>query len=337
MGKSMKSCSNSRFNSCRYSMFIFAIFIIILSFASCSDLNDNPIDIPDGDRYEDIVFDEYTLTRNIKYGSNVSMSGSQIDLKLDLYEPKGDTVEERPLVILAPGGAFQYLSNLDMNNIAEKLTSYGYVCAVISYRILDNSSITEQTYLDVAIKARADLKAAIRFFVKDADGDQKYRINTDNLFVGGYSSGAITALNAVFINSLSEVDANMAAIINNNGGIEGNSGNPGYSANVRGVVNLSGAVFDLDIINNENVAVLNIHGDNDPIIPYDEGDITSGDMSLYVYGSKSIHEKAASIGLDSELFIIQNGSHSAPVIDIDDTTLRIKNFLYDNLSGFSIL
>ena len=166
-------------------MFIFAIFIIILSFASCSDLNDNPIDIPDGDRYEDIVFDEYTLTRNIKYGSNVSMSGSQIDLKLDLYEPKGDTVEERPLVILAPGGAFQYLSNLDMNNIAEKLTSYGYVCAVISYRILDNSSITEQTYLDVAIKARADLKAAIRFFVKDADGDQKYRINTDNLFVGG--------------------------------------------------------------------------------------------------------------------------------------------------------
>ena len=57
-------------------------------------------------RYATEVFPNYTLTSNITFGANTSFSGANTTLKLDFYEPTGDTEINRPLILWVHGGSF---------------------------------------------------------------------------------------------------------------------------------------------------------------------------------------------------------------------------------------
>ena len=43
-------------------------------------------------RYQQEVFSNVTVTSNIVFGSNTNVSGATTTLKMDIYEPTGDTV-----------------------------------------------------------------------------------------------------------------------------------------------------------------------------------------------------------------------------------------------------
>ena len=54
------------------------------------------------------------------------------------------------------------------------------------------------------------------------------------------------------------------------GGIEGLSGNSGYSSEFYGIVNLCGAVGDQEWIIEGDIPVVSMHGDQDDVVPYDD-------------------------------------------------------------------
>ena len=77
--------------------------------ASALALGACTIPAPPGDaplRYRDIVFSGFTLTSDLTYGSAPDLQGNPVDLKLDLYQPAGDTQTRRPAIVWIHGGGF---------------------------------------------------------------------------------------------------------------------------------------------------------------------------------------------------------------------------------------
>ena len=64
----------------------------------------------DGERYTDEIFSEVNVTSNVLYGGNYNPNiwgqNEWQDLYMNIYEPAGDDVEDRPLVFFLFGGSF---------------------------------------------------------------------------------------------------------------------------------------------------------------------------------------------------------------------------------------
>ena len=65
---------------------------------------------PFQERYLDSLF-LVEVVSDVTYGSNTNLYGSTQSLEMDIYQPQGDTLSERPLIILAHGGSFIYGRN----------------------------------------------------------------------------------------------------------------------------------------------------------------------------------------------------------------------------------
>ena len=60
-----------------------------------------------GTRYIDYnSFSGADVTSAVTFGNNTALSGSPVDLKMDVYEPTGDTETSRPVIVMAFGGSF---------------------------------------------------------------------------------------------------------------------------------------------------------------------------------------------------------------------------------------
>ena len=125
-------------------------------------------------RYATEVFPNHTLTSNINYGANTTFSGANNSLKLDFYEPTGDSELNRPLIIWVHGGSFLGGSKTDqdMTVLSQRFARKGYACASIDYR-LGFFPIDSANAVKAVVRAVQDLKAAIRFFYKDKQTLQK--------------------------------------------------------------------------------------------------------------------------------------------------------------------
>ena len=92
-----------------------------------------------GQRYAEPVFDEVNIETGIPFSSAVKEGDtSPTTLYLDFYEPQGDTLSERPLVITVFGGAFVAGSRdfADMQAYCTRLAQHGYAAASIDYRLI---------------------------------------------------------------------------------------------------------------------------------------------------------------------------------------------------------
>ncbi len=287
----------------------------------------------ENDRYNAAVFSEVSLTSDVAYGMNTTQAGVATTLLMDIYEPTGDTETSRPLVILAHGGGFTGGSktNNSIVKTAEYLAKSGYVVASISYRLIDAAG--DNAFYIGAIDAIHDMKAAIRFLRKDQATTNTYRIDTDNIFIGGSSAGATTSVQAAYMNSIEEIegiDANFAALFKANGGLEGTSGNADYASNFKAVINISGAILSLDLIDEGDPAIVSVHGVEDTVVPIDFGENDGSGVSLY--GSARIHEQADAVGVTNTLLAIEGGSHSV-YNSCDDAVCKatIRSFLFSLL------
>ena len=79
-----------------------------------------------------------------------------------------------------------------------------------------------------------------------------YGINTNQIFVGGYSAGAVTAAHLSVIDEM-KFPLNSSPFFDVAGGIEGNSGNSGYSSEVSGAILLAGAINTIDFIDENDL------------------------------------------------------------------------------------
>ena len=278
----------------------------------------------DGYRYRYTgAFETYSVTYDVQYGQNLSWNGVEEELVVDIYAPVGDVIAERPLVILAHGGFFLDGSNdgLDVVSLSEDLAQMGYVVASMSYRLgvnpLNFLEIQDE-FVKAVWRGVHDSKAAVRFFRKSAEEGNPYGIDPNRIYLGGVSAGAFIALHHAYVDVDSEIPTQIDITeLGLEGGLEGLSGNPGYSSQVQGVFNIAGALQTTDFFNSgDNERLFSIHGTEDSTVPYGEGVISPvGVPIIDVDGSAVIHEQAEELGLEHCLITVEGAGH-VPHIDV---------------------
>ena len=294
----------------------------------------------DGERYADEIFSQVNVTSNILYGGNYNPNiwGQNLweDLYLNIYEPAGDDVEDRPLVFFLFGGSF-VAGSKTAGDIVELCTRYakmGYVAAAIDYRLTGDLiwSPNPETAYRATAKGMHDLKGAIRFFRMNDELYNDYRIDSDRIYAGGVSAGGIIVVNAAYLDQESEIPASLTDYIAENGGLEGLSGNDGYDSHFHGVINLCGAVGDYNWIVAGDIPIVNIHGDEDTVVPYGDGLITLFNLNMQVYGSYVINETMLSLGNSSDLYTFEGYDHNPfneSNANMDITVEFTRDFMYD--------
>jgi para-nitrobenzyl esterase len=144
-------------------------------------------------RYTDHLFTEVGVVKDIQYGEASTMGGKSQALLLDFYEPLGDKLELRPLVIMAHGGSFVGGDRTQTEEFCFDFAKRGYVCANIEYRLLDMLVLDSIGLTEAVFMAINDMRAAVRFFKEDANKSNSYGTSLDHVFVAGVSAGAIMA------------------------------------------------------------------------------------------------------------------------------------------------
>jgi len=294
----------------------------------------------DGERYSDEIFSQVNVTSNILYGGNYNPNiwgqNEWQDLYMNIYEPVGDDVEDRPLVFFLFGGSFVAGSktNGDIVELCTRYAKMGYVAAAIDYRLTGDLiwAPNSETAYRATAKGMYDLKGAIRFFRMNDETSNDYRIDSDRIYAGGVSAGGIVAVNAAYLDQESEIPASLTDYIADNGGLEGLSGNDGYDSHFHGVINLCGAVGDYNWIVAGDVPVVSIHGTDDTIVPYGDGLITLFGLNMQVYGSYVINETMLSLGNSSDLYTFEGYDHNPfneSNANMDITVEFTRDFMYD--------
>lgn len=221
-------------------------------------------------RYLTPVFSAATITKNIVYGNALNYKKINKILKLDVYEPTGDTANKRLIIIYMHGGGFtdtnQTKSFPHIAMFCDSFARRGYVVASLDYRL--DTAINNRAI----INAMHDARAAVRFFKANA---AIYKIDTSKIFLGGESAGAINALSVNYIDQVSELSYPPVAPYSTENTVEGSSGNPGYSSRTKATLCFCGGtktvlldpVFDTSAIQPADPALFQLHGTSDPLIP----------------------------------------------------------------------
>ncbi len=296
----------------------------------------------DGIRYYYDIFTDISKT-TVQYGQNLDVNGDNQNLMMDIYQPEGDTIAQRPVMIFAFGGYFIGGQREDMEDACLRFARKGYVAATIDYRLLSLTGGVPDSldFLDIVAKASHDMKAAIRYFRQDAATDNLFKIDPNHIFVGGYSAGAITALHTAYLDEDDEIPGYAMEIIMENGGFEGTSGdslNLTFSSSVQGVLNLSGALYKKEWISNNTTPLASYHGTADDVVPFMEGEVSLYGFNIaHVYGSGTIHQEAEADGIVNGLYAVEGGGHVDIYLDAEYEEDRIASYTQAALFFHEIL
>lgn len=279
-------------------------------------------------RYTTELFPTYTV-------STVTYS-TPYNLQMDIYQPTGDTYANRPLMVLGHGGAFIGGNKTDDGTIVElckRFAKRGFVTASINYRLSNLFSMAADSMHAVAtvVKAISDGKAAMRYFMQDAYTTNTYKIDTNNIFVGGNSAGAVLYLHVGYLDSMGEVPGYIADSMMANGGFEGNSGNPGYNIKVKGVINLAGALNRAWFIGPGNKPSVNAQGTDDGTVPYNCGYPLSGVVQVNLCGLGQMEPELTANGIYHLSKVYVGDDHvpwSSDPVKLNSVDSMIKEFCY---------
>jgi hypothetical protein len=292
------------------------------------------------------VFDSIVITDSIPYGSANNYLGASTTLAMDLYMPYGDTTTNRPLLVLAHGGSFigGNKKAADIVKVCMEFAKRGYVCASIKYRLgvsTSNPLTLANEFANAVWRGTLDGRGAIRYFYKDASMGNNYKIDTNNIYVGGISAGGVLGLHVAYLDKPSEAgSANPSIDTASIGGVEGSSGNAGYSWKVKGVISLCGAIGTSTWMNdNKNIGIVSVHGTNDNTVPFKTDYFKAGVIPIALLsGSYIVDSVAKANGNPSALKVFYGQDHvpfSLPTptgIAYMDTTIRfVADFLYKDI------
>jgi len=284
-------------------------------------------------RYDTEVFPTVTVTNDVVFGSNTDVNGNAVSLTMDIYQPTGDTASIRPLIVWAHGGSFVSgtKADADVSSLCNHFAKRGYVCVSINYRLgiplpPDQTGTTRAVY-----RAVQDMKAAIRFFRMDAATANLYHTDPNVIFAAGSSAGAVMALHLAYLDQPAELPSQIDTTLL--GGIEGNSGNPGYPSTVNAIVNLCGALGDTTWMTPGDIPVCSMHGTADNIVPYATAMLYlfGAIPIMIVNGSHSVTERAMHIGIPNVMYTYYGQSHvpyAGSTAEMDTTVRFVSNFLY---------
>ncbi len=283
-----------------------------------------------GERYRyTSTHDNVSVSEDHVYGNNVTALGVNTELVFDFYEAVDNAAADRPLIILAHGGFFLAGSNdgADVVPLCEDFARMGYAVASISYRLgIANLLDLENELIRAVWRGVHDGRAAVRYFRKSVEEEgNPWGIDPDRIYMGGVSAGGFLAVHHAYVDDESEIPA----IIDQSqpgmgGGLEGESGNPGFSSEVAGIFNVSGALKDANWMQPGDAPLVSVHGTDDGTVPYGSGSVSLlGFNVTEVDGSATLHERAEEIGLTHCFVTIDGAGHVPHVTNADayDVTL----------------
>ena len=178
------------------------------------------------ERFLDEVFSEVTVTQNAGiYATNATVILAPTIIKkplvFDFYEPTGDTLSTRPLVIYFPtgnflpikvnGGVSGSMRDSAVVEISSRLAKLGYVVAVCDYRkgwnpISPDQTVRTETLINAAYRGLQDARSAIRFFRKNvAENSNSYKVDTSRITLFGQGTGGYITLAAATLDDYQEI------------------------------------------------------------------------------------------------------------------------------------
>lgn len=270
-------------------------------------------------RYLNPVIDAIKFTDNIVFAEKHNdLTGREEVLKLRVFEPADDTEQKRPLFLLTPGGGFVVNEDTWMNGFAEEIARSGYVVALNGYRLSDNIN-TPENYFNALAKAVADQRSALEYLVSNAS---RFGIDPERIFIGGHSAGAITSMNNAYLDSDDAILPLKRQIFEQQELLVKTEEKP----KLLGVINLSGLLANMAIINRQDVPLFSLHGDVDSVV--------NVHMDENIFGSIAIHQYADIVGTDNELHIIKQALHNDTSIAslCEECIPLIKRFMFNQIN-----
>ncbi len=261
------------------------------------------------------------------------------NLQVQVFQVEANADRFRPLVLLAPGGAWtSYTRVNDIKDIAFDLARRGYVVGVVDYSIKVGGQSWDP---ETIVKSVLDVKASVKFFKKNAS---MYGIDPDKIFTGGWSSGAQASLISGHMSEqdFEESSPDLKALLE--GAFETHGFEPGiyedYSSSVKGTLILMPWTADLGILDTDGPALMMIAH---PLSYFNGGVRLWGEFSLggsTLYGPDLIREQALSVGYtegaDLHCYIMDAEDQHAEHINYSPLMPQhydqIAEFFYKNLN-----
>lgn len=182
------------------------------------------------DRYFDQLFSSVEVTADVTYSVNATVlllapppngAGQAIPqaLKVDIYEPAGDTETARPLIIMLHTGNFLPPqvnggctgTRKDATDVAmaTRLAKMGYVVGVADYRLGWNpvaGTQTERIYtlINAAYRGVQDVNTCVRFFRSKHASGNEYGIDPNKITVWGIGTGGYIAAAAATLDTITD-------------------------------------------------------------------------------------------------------------------------------------
>lgn len=268
----------------------------------------------------------------------------EIPLTMDIYTPGGDTLKNRPLVLLIHGGAFVVGDKRDVLQVrlARYFALRGFVVASVNYRMGYLFWPGVYSKLERCMyKALQDVRAALRYL---ASHKLEYGINTEYFFISGNSAGGFLSLFSAFMDEDEKWEStgeNLLLLHDDLGCLDCSTNNETGEYKPAGVVSLWGGLTSPNLIDaGDKCPVLLIHGDSDRIVPYGydypfknlDPRFTSFFLEK-VYGSEPIFNKMQALGFDAELNTITGGGHE-PQLNDDLSYNQSYTLLRDKMKSF---
>lgn len=293
------------------------------------------------ERYQQKIFSQVKKTSQILYGNANSYNGiiQPQQLYLDFYEPQGDNLQHRPLIVYAFGGAFLIgdKNQPPIPRYCEDFAKMGYAVATIDYRIGFDISKTESV-IRAVYRAGQDLRAAVRFLCQRAD---QYGIDTASVILTGSSAGCFSGLHCNYF-EVNQRPPETYGIPSEPEDLDcfDCSVNADFGRRmprIAGIINHWGAILDTALIDNEpdeDCPVISFHGTNDDAVPYTEGSPFSYPVFPSVHGSKLIHKRLTSLGIPNNLCALDGEGHEPWLLKpslVDTMESYTVPFLYDEV------
>ncbi len=182
------------------------------------------------------------------------------ELLFDFYQPEGDELAERPLLLYVHGGGFSggQRDGEGTQRFCEKLAKRGFAVASMSYRLTmqgeeagfgcDQPAANKMLTFQKAVE---DIRDATDLLLKEK---AQFRIDPNTIVIGGSSAGAEAVVHAAY---WSDEDL-----------LEDSPKLPdGFR--YAGVISMAGALVDADLITQETAIPTQIfHGTCDNLVPY---------------------------------------------------------------------
>lgn len=269
-------------------------------------------------RYRDTIFSEVIKTEDVIYGNAPDLpflflfewNTIDIDLEMDIYEPAGDTISNRPVIIFIHSGAFFSGDNEadDMVALSIESAKRGYVAVSISYRlglnVLSGYSGERAVYRGVQ-----DASAAIRYL---RENHVEYRIDYDKIFVWGSSAGSFIGFHLTYMEEDERPESTYGGGDDPDLGCIDCEGNEfEHNSKPDGAINCWGAIGDLDYIDEyNNIPTIMFHGTSDGVVPFESGYPFTIDIFLpIVFGSSLVHERLNDLNIANTLYAEEGLPH----------------------------